>query len=65
MSIDARILQAFAGYAYNQLNRMEAFDLDRMAEYESLTGRIQKRGPLTEVLEADKFIGIPMPTSSS
>ncbi len=44
---------AFAGYAYNQLNRMEAFDLERMAEYESLTGEIQKRGPLTEVLEAD------------
>jgi predicted nucleotidyltransferase len=44
---------AFAGYAFNQLNRMEAFDLDRMAEYETLTRRIQERGPLREVLEAD------------
>jgi hypothetical protein len=45
--------EAFAGYAYNQLKRMEAFDLDRMAEYEALTGQIRQRGPLTEVLEAD------------
>ncbi len=44
---------AFAGYAYNQLNRMEAFDLERMAEYESLSSQIQSRGPLREVLEAD------------
>lgn len=44
---------AFAGYAYDQLRRMEAFDLDRMAEYEALTGRIRSAGPLTEVLEAD------------
>lgn len=32
---------------------MEAFDLDRMAEYESLSGQLRTRGPLTEVLEAD------------
>lgn len=44
---------AFAGYAYDQLKRMEAFDLERMAEYESLTFAISRRGPLTEVLEAD------------
>jgi hypothetical protein len=37
----------------DQLKRMEAFDLDRMAEYESLTGHIRLGGPLTEVLEAD------------
>lgn len=45
---------SFAGYAYDQLKRMEAFDLERMAEYESLTTEIRGRGPLTEVLEADK-----------
>jgi len=32
---------------------MEAFDLERMAEYEALTKLIRSRGPLTEVLEAD------------
>jgi uncharacterized protein len=45
--------EAFAGYAYDQLKRMEAFDLDRMAEYEALTADIKAAGPLTEVLEAD------------
>ncbi len=45
--------EAFAGYAFDQLKRMEAFDLERMAEYEALTQRIRARGPLTEVLEAD------------
>jgi predicted nucleotidyltransferase len=45
--------EAFAGYAYDQLKRMEAFDLDRMAEYEELTTQIQAKGPLKEVLEAD------------
>ena len=44
---------AFSGYAMDQLKRMEAFDLERMAEYESLTASIRQRGPLTEVLEAD------------
>jgi uncharacterized protein len=44
---------AFAGYAYEQLKRMEAFDLERMAEYEALTGQIKTQGPPTEVLEAD------------
>ena len=45
---------SFAGYAYDQLKRMEAFDLERMAEYEALTKEIRGRGPLAEVLEADK-----------
>lgn len=45
--------QAFAGYAADQLRRMEAFDLDRMAEYEELTRAIVSSGPLSEVLEAD------------
>src|ERR1041384_6121674 len=45
---------SFAGYAYDQLKRMEAFDLERMAEYEALTSEIRGRGPLAEVLEADK-----------
>lgn len=44
---------AFAGYAYDQLKRMEAFDLERMAEYEALTATIRAAGPLAEVLEAD------------
>jgi RNA repair pathway DNA polymerase beta family len=35
------------------LKRMEAFDLDRMAEYESLTTQITDAGPVKEVLEAD------------
>jgi hypothetical protein len=45
--------EAFAGYAYDQLKRMEAFDLDRMGEYEALTTQIRAGGPLSEVLEAD------------
>jgi len=44
---------AFAGYAYDQLKRVEAFDLERMAEYEALTSEIRAHGPLAEVLEAD------------
>src|SRR6266540_267370 len=44
---------SFAGYAYGQLKRMEAFDLERMAEYEALTEKIRAHGPLTEVLQAD------------
>ena len=47
--------EAFAGYAFDQLKRMEAFDLERMAEYEALTGTIKQGGPLTEVLEADSL----------
>ncbi|MFH0945159.1 MAG: nucleotidyltransferase domain-containing protein, partial [Planctomycetota bacterium] len=45
--------EAFAGYAYAQLQRMEAFSLERMAEYEALATLIRQHGPLTEVLEAD------------
>lgn len=45
--------EAFAGYAYSQLKRMEAFDVERMAEYESLTAEIRAAGPTNEVLEAD------------
>ncbi len=45
--------ESFAGYAHDQLKRMEAFDLERMAEYEALTNEIRARGPLREVLEAD------------
>lgn len=44
---------AFSGYAMAQLERMEAFDLERMSEYEALTAEIRARGPVTEVLEAD------------
>jgi predicted nucleotidyltransferase len=45
--------EAFAGYAADQLKRMEAFDLERMAEYEALTNAIKTQGPVNEVLEAD------------
>lgn len=45
--------EAFAGYAFDQLKRMEAFDLERMAEYEALTTVIRGSGPVAEVLEAD------------
>ena len=45
--------EAFAGYAAGQLKRMEAFDLERMAEYETLTNAISAKGPVREVLEAD------------
>jgi len=45
--------EAFAGYAADQLKRMEAFDLERMAEYEALTTAISANGPVREVLEAD------------
>lgn len=45
--------EAFAGYAADQLKRMEAFDLERMAEYEALTSAIKSQGPVIEVLEAD------------
>jgi predicted nucleotidyltransferase len=45
--------ESFAGYAAVQLKRMEAFDLERMAEYEELTTAIVACGPLREVLEAD------------
>ncbi|MDZ4390421.1 MAG: nucleotidyltransferase domain-containing protein [Gemmatimonadales bacterium] len=44
---------AFAGYAYGQLQRMEAFDPQRMAEYESLTSAIAAVGDTGEVLVAD------------
>jgi len=44
---------AFVGYAYGQLKRMEAFDLERMLEYETLSAQLRSRGPLVEVLEAD------------
>jgi predicted nucleotidyltransferase len=41
------------GYAYDQLKRMEAFDLERMDEYETFTASIKQRGNINEVLEAD------------
>ena len=44
---------AFAGYAYGQLKRMEAFDLDRITEYEALIALVREKGPVAEVLEAD------------
>jgi hypothetical protein len=43
----------FAGYANDQLKKMEAFDLERMAEYESLTTQLKAHGSVDTVLEAD------------
>lgn len=43
----------FAGYAHDQLKRMEAFDLERMAEYEQLTAAITAQGSVDSVLEAE------------
>lgn len=48
-----RSADAFAGYAADQLRRMEAFDLERMAEYEALTSQVGAAGPAREVLTAD------------
>lgn len=45
--------EAFAGYAADQLKRMEAFDLERMAEYESLTETIRAHGHVREVLDGN------------
>jgi predicted nucleotidyltransferase len=45
--------EAFAGYAYDQVKRMEAFDLERMAEYEELTASIRRAGSVEDVLSAD------------
>lgn len=45
--------ETFAGYANDQLKKMEAFDLDRMAEYEELTKVVRAHGPVDHVLEAD------------
>lgn len=51
---------AFSGYAYGQLKRMEAFNIERMNEYEKYTTEIVRRGigagyqdPVRELLDAD------------
>lgn len=49
-----RAYDAFVGYAYGQLHRMEAFDLTRMEEYEHLTARLAETGIVAaELLSAD------------
>jgi hypothetical protein len=48
-----RAAEAFSGYAFDQLKRMEAFNLDRMDEYESLSTLVSSRGPIRQVLAAD------------
>lgn len=45
--------KSFTGYAVSQLQKMEAFDLSRMDEYESLTSMIQVHGSTDEVLNAE------------
>jgi biopolymer transport protein ExbD len=44
---------AFTGYAAAQLKQMQAFDLGRISEYESMTGLIQAKGNVRLVLDAD------------
>jgi len=44
---------AFSGYAFDQLKRMEAFDLERMAEYESLSAEVGAKGPIVTALNAE------------
>jgi hypothetical protein len=43
----------FGGYAFSQLKKMEAFDLERMAEYERLTALVEAHGDPGDVLKAD------------
>lgn len=44
---------AFTGYAAAQLHQMQAFNLERIAEYEAMTARIEAKGDVRLVLEAD------------
>jgi len=44
-------ITAFAGYSADQLKRMEAFDIERMTEYETLTAQIGVRARLEELIE--------------
>jgi hypothetical protein len=45
--------ESFAGYAADQLKRMESFDLERMDEYETLTAQIRRHGGVEDVLKSD------------
>lgn len=45
-----KAIPAFTGYAYDQLKRMEAFDVDRFADYEVLSAAC---APVDPVLQAD------------
>ncbi len=47
------IAASFGGYAAGQLQRMEAFDLGLMDDYERLSAQIRPHGRLAEVVEAD------------
>ncbi|MCK6459244.1 MAG: nucleotidyltransferase domain-containing protein [Planctomycetes bacterium] len=44
---------AFTGYAAAQLKQMQAFNLERIADYEAMTTRIEAKGSVRLVLEAD------------
>jgi biopolymer transport protein ExbD len=44
---------AFTGYAAAQLKQMQAFNLERIAEYEAMTKRIEAKGNVRLVLDAD------------
>jgi hypothetical protein len=44
---------AFTGYAAAQLKQMQAFNLERIAEYEAMTAAIERKGSVRLVLDAD------------
>jgi hypothetical protein len=44
---------AFTGYAAAQLKQMQAFNLERIAAYEAMTGTIEAKGSVRLVLDAD------------
>lgn len=44
---------AFTGYAAAQLKQMQAFNLERIADYEAMTAAIEAKGSVRLVLEAD------------
>jgi len=44
---------SFSGYAHAQLQKMEAFSLDRMEEYERLRDRLSEQLDLEDLLQAD------------
>lgn len=46
--------ESFSGYAADQLKRMEAFDLERMEDYELLTTQVEAVGSVQEVIQADR-----------
>lgn len=46
-----QVAHSFAGYAYGQLKRMEAFSQDRMDTYARLRAEVEVYGPIGELVE--------------